>query len=256
MNPVVYKIEFPDQSCYVGATTRFSRRKADHLTSFRKGRAVNLRLTAAFEEHKTCDIYVVASAPSLEVLHELEAQVIRDHCPALNFNLTPEPIRLCPATPRRVRAPRKPHQHPPGSVQPMRPFGPFESITAAAKALGVLRKTVRRHAHLGYEGLLAKLEADKNPPPKFEKRGPPDPRGRTDLAYVLGGWHARAAVRAAHGVSEKQYLKSLKHGLSVEAALTTPAKPAETKYPGVNLSAICRRYGVKYNVFYLRRLIG
>ncbi len=259
MNPVVYKIEFPDQSCYVGATTRFSRRRADHLKSFRKGRAVNLKLTAAFNEHQTCLIYVVASAPSLEVLHELEAQVIRDHNPSLNFNLTPEPIRLCPATPRRVRAPRKPHQHLPGSVQPSKAFGPFESITAAAKELGILRKTVRRHAHLGYEGLLAKLEADKHPTPKVDrtKRGPPDPRKRLDLAFVLSGWHTKEQARRICGVSMKVYEKRRALGWTVEAALTTaPSFIQATKYPGVNISAIARKYGLTPAALFNRRRAG
>lgn len=94
MTPTVYKIEFPDGRFYIGATTRFSVRKQEHMKSFRKGRAVNHGLTAAYKEYQTCTIYEVASAQSLGVLHELEAQVIRDHNPSLNVNKRPSQIRL------------------------------------------------------------------------------------------------------------------------------------------------------------------
>lgn len=124
MKPIIYKIEFPDGSSYIGATTRFSERRRRHLQSKKRG-AVNARVAAKFREFAVCGIYEVACALSMDSLHELEAQVIAQEQPNLNVNLEPHPISV--GNKRRVRKPSTPPKK----------FGPYPSIGQAARALGV-----------------------------------------------------------------------------------------------------------------------
>lgn len=123
MKPVIYKIEFPDGSSYIGATTCFTKRRQQHLAQRRK--KVNGKLAAKMLHFPVCGIYVVASALSLGVLHEVEAQVIAQETPDLNVNLEPHPIFI--GSKHRVRKP----------PTPSKPFGPYQSIGKAARAMGV-----------------------------------------------------------------------------------------------------------------------
>lgn len=203
MKPVIYKIEFPDGSSYIGATTRFSERRRQHLKSKARG-AVNARIAAKFEQFPVCGIYEVASAISVDVLHELEARIIAQEKPDLNFNLRPAPIVLgVPASNGKA-------------------FGPYKSITHAARALGTNRTRLR--AFPSYDDYLAHKQTRTTTP--YKKVGPPDPRRNPALVRLESGWYERSVVRRVHPGTVR---KRVKRGMTLEQALTTRYIPPTKK---------------------------
>lgn len=203
MKPIIYKIEFPDGSSYIGATTRFSERRRQHLKSKSRG-AINTRVAAKFEQFPVCGIYEVACALSLDDLQELEAQLIAQEKPELNVNQRPTPIVLgVPASNGK-------------------PFGPYESISHAAKALGTNRTRLR--AFPSYEAYLAHKQTRMTKPCK--KVGPPDPRRNPALVRLEPGWYERSVVRRVHPHTVRERVK---RGMTLEQALTTPYTPPAKK---------------------------
>lgn len=203
MKPVTYKIEFPDGSSYIGATTRFSERRRQHLKSKSRG-AVNTRVAAKFERFPVCGIYVVACALSLDDLQELEAQLIAQEKPELNVNWLPTRVVLG------------------GHASNGKPFDPYKSISRAARALGTNRTRLR--AFPSYDDYLAHKQTRTTTP--YKKVGPPDPRRNTALVRLESGWYERSVVRRVHPCTVR---KRVKRGMTLEQALTTPYTPPAKK---------------------------
>ena len=138
MRPVVYVLSFLDGSEYVGATTSFAHRSKQHLTQ-----PQNKRIAAKQAQLGPPAIEIVACAFSRAELHLLEAQVIHERQPELNFNYAPLPILTGLSGRRRKR----------GAAPAGKPFGPYPSLNAAAKAMKVERHHLRRFD--SYEAFLA-----------------------------------------------------------------------------------------------------
>lgn len=229
MTPTVYHIDFPDGQFYVGATVNFSERRRTRLRHGRKQRAVNPRLQAAFDIHKICCIYPIASGLSRDDLHLVETAVIAQETPPLNINTRPTRI------PGRYSGATK-------------PWGPHKCLRDAAKALGVTytaaKKAAQRTSYEGYAVYVAG-RAPKRP----ILFGPPDPRKNSRLVFVAAGWHRRVDVRK---VSQSTYECRRKAGGSVEDALSVPLGHWRRK----SAAAVCARYGVDPNTYYARRALG
>jgi len=119
MNPTIYKIEFPDGQRYIGGTVNFTRRCEQHRRAARKGTSVNHRLALAFLNHGVenavfSKVREVASRSELPEAERLEIMALK---PELNVCL-------------------KTYAQTDGSSGKPISFGPFSSLSDAAKALG------------------------------------------------------------------------------------------------------------------------
>lgn len=226
MKPVIYKIEFPDGSSYIGATTRFAERRRQHLQHHRRG-ATNKNLAEKFSTYPVCGIYVVASALSLESLHELEAQLIAQDLPDLNFNRQPTPITL--GNQRRMRKP----------AAQARPFGPYASTREAARKLGTSRSHIRRYS--SYEAFIAARQP--RPSKKQAKCGPPDPRKLTACVRLESGWYYRSEIRK---VSPATVRKRMASGMTLEQALLRDPPRSKPFGPFESTASAARALGLSH----------
>lgn len=204
MNPVVYKIEFPDGSHYIGCTVNFSARRQAHLSDKRKGTAVNPLLRAAFAEHPVCGIYVVACGFDRETLHKLEALVMASDPPTLNVNQAP--TRIPDA---REAGPRS--------------WGPYETLRDAAKNLGLSYTQIKRISKFSFESAVYKL-AYRRPKPQKLPREPSTYfdqfKVSVDGVLDLPANHCRRA-----GISIKLYHSRVRDGHSRASALRSKCVP-------------------------------
>lgn len=238
MQPVIYQITFRDGSAYVGSTTRFSERRRSHLRSpFNKKHVTNQRLTEKLRQDGICCYFAVASALRKEDMHLVERDVIATFNPNLNDVREPTPV----------------HFHA-GPTKTSVAFGPYRSMSVAAKALGTNRTRLRRSGT--YEKFLedrarqARERARARGLAKLRresKMGPPDPRKRPNLISNGEGWHFVSAVRQ---VGEKTVERRRKNGWTRWDSLTKP--PQEP----VRIASVCTRYGVTYPTFWARRNQG
>jgi len=209
MIPTVYKIEFPDGSCYIGSTVNFQERRRTHLRHGARGEAVNKKLAEKFKKYPVCGIYQVATATSREKLHLVEQQVMFDVQPDLNVHISPDPL---PA-------------YYDGAAKPL---GPHPSVRVAAHVLGVTYHDMKRWArrcNYDYPKILESL-AKITTPTKPQGTHPLDPRKQSALVNLGSGWERRSDILAAHSVTPSMYEDRRESGWSVEAAMTTPPKGA------------------------------
>lgn len=224
MRSVIYEIVFPDGTSYIGSTAHFSQRRRQHLRASRKDKyKTSQALQDKLREFPVCSIYQVASVIREDDRHLAEADVIASRAPTLN----------CTHTPTRI------HRHKPGESANSRAFGPYPSISAAAKALGTNRTRLREFG--SYDAFVAHKEAVRNRETKASAlQGPPDPRNNCSLAYVNGGWHSRDALQEQYGLSRKELNRRLLKNRRLDA-------PVSLKLP---ITRVCERYGVnryRYN---------
>lgn len=232
MQPTIYRIEFPDGQFYVGATVNFSERRRTHLRHSRKNKSVNAKLQSAFDTHRMCGIYEIASGFSRNSLHELERLVIAQWQPPLNVNRCPTPL------PEKYSGKSK-------------SWGPYACLRDAAACLGVSYVAVKKAAQrMSYDEYTAKLSA-RNPNARV---GPPDPRKLSELIFVLGGWYRRKDVCKVSSSTAQARRRS---GWGFEASHTVPAggdNPILKKRS--SKESICLRYGISYPTYYARRKLG
>ena len=233
MNPIVYRIDFPDGQFYIGATVNFAERRRTHLRHGRKQRAVNSKLQQAFDAHPICCIYQIASGMARDEIHLLEKVMIEQERPPLNVNQNPSKL------PDKYSGSNK-------------SWGPHKCIRDAAEALGVTYLAAKRAAQrMTYEKYAEKLKEHKTTKPK--KFGPPDPRGNTNLVNLYGErWVSRKDVAQ---VGYNTYEHRRRRCWTVEEALLTPMGQPR-KPPKATFASVCRRYGVTTNKFYARRKLG
>ncbi len=211
MTPTVYKIEFPDGSCYIGSTVDFSSRRKTHLRHGARGEAVNPRLAAEFRKYPVCGIYPVAECKTREALHIVEQQVMFDEQPSLNMHISPTPI-------------------PAAWDGNAKPLGAFPSVRAASAALGVpypRMKRLARGSNFDLPKILEKISEKDAAKDRNKTTGthPLDPRKNQALINLGSGWERRSGLMASAGVSAAMYKARRKRGWSAEDALTTPRRP-------------------------------
>ena len=224
MRAVIYAITFPDGSCYVGSTVNFSARRRQHLGAIHKDKhTTNRLLTAKLRQFGICCIFQVAAALDADKVHLVEADVIAALRPDLNVVVEPTPVYRAPA----------------GASTNSRPFGPYPSINAAAKALGTNRTRLRKAG--SYEAFV-----QPKPYRPREKYGPPDPRKNGNHAFVDGGWYRREDLRAQHGMGRKALNRRIREGAPLSAR---PERAAP-------LTRVCRRYGVSKHYYRAARTRG
>lgn len=227
MPGTIYTIEFPDGSAYVGATFNFSKRRRVHLRAAHRDKyKTSNALTAKLREFPCCAIYALASSLRDDELHLVEADVIASRNPSLNTVRVPSPI----------------HRHSGLPIHNGRPFGPYPSIAAAAKALQTNRTRLREFG--SYEAFLAHRKRPQPPRRTDARVGPPDPRKQTTLVFINGGWHRRREVRETLGLGVKAFRTYLRTG-----------KGYEPPTPGA-FARLCHKHNITKPTYKARRASG
>lgn len=193
---VVYRIEFPDGSFYIGSTVNFAERRSTHLRHGRKGKAVNSALQAKFDQYPICGIYQVACGFARDTLHLLEAEIIEQENPPLN-KARPSPL-------------------PPPGTGKSKPWGQWPSLHDAARAMNLSYRQMKylsaRYGSLEAHKAYLKRKAEKAPRP--EKK--PNPL----LIEVNGKLGFPKQHLGTLGISRATYRKRRARGESVETALS------------------------------------
>jgi len=241
MRPTIYLITFRDGSSYVGSTTQFAQRRRSHLKShLNKKHVTNRALTEKLRQHEMCCYYAVASSLRKEDMHLVERDVIATLNPDINEVREPTPVYF--------------HE---GPTKTAVPFGPYTSISAAAKALGTNRTRLRKSGT--YEQFLLERDNWKQTAAQagarakdkvVSKIGPPDPRRRQGVISNGEGWHLVSEVRKVGKNTEERRRKK---GWGRWEAITTPPQGPSDR---ASVAGVCRRHGVNPATYLNRRTRG